>query len=309
LRKQEAFRGGTIMTQRFTIAVGIATTGRRDVLAKTIDVLARQTRLPDLLVICPVISDDVDAASLARFPAKTATVIGAKGLPAQRNMILSATKDADIIVFFDDDFFPDRSYLENLARLFAENPDIATATGFVLLDGAHGPGLSVDQGLAIIDSAARSHASGQMLENYGTYGCNMAFRLEPVRNNGIMFDENLPLYGWQEDIDFSVRMAPHGRVVKVDALRGVHLGIKSGRTSGVRFGYSQIANPIYLIRKGTMSWNHAGMLMWRNIAANLVRSFYPEPWIDRKGRLKGNILALLDMVIGRISPRRILQLD
>jgi len=59
------------MTQRFTIAVGIATTGRRDVLAKTIDVLARQTRLPDLLVICPVISDDVDAASLARFPAKT----------------------------------------------------------------------------------------------------------------------------------------------------------------------------------------------------------------------------------------------
>ena len=48
-------------------------------------------------------------------------------------------------------------------------------------------------------------------------------------------------------------------------------------------------------------------LMWRNLAANLVRSFYPEPWIDRKGRLKGNILALIDITIGRISPLRIRQ--
>jgi len=39
------------------------------------------------------------------------------------------------------------------------------------------------------------------------------------------------------------------------------------------------------------------------------RSFHPEPWIDRKGRLKGNLLALVDMAIGRISPHRILQLD
>ncbi len=92
-------------------------------------------------------------------------------------------------------------------------------------------------------------------------------------------------------------------------MRGVHLGIKSGRTSGVRFGYSQIANPIYLIRKGTMSWQHAKMLMWRNLAANLIRSFHPEPWIDRKGRLKGNMLALVDMAIGRISPHRILKMD
>jgi hypothetical protein len=43
--------------------------------------------------------------------------------------------------------------------------------------------------------------------------------------------------------------------------------------------------------------------------ANLARSLYPEPWVDRKGRLKGNAMALMDLVIGRISPRRILQLD
>jgi hypothetical protein len=136
----------------------------------------------------------------------------------------------------------------------------------------------------------------------------MAFRLKPVIEHGILFDENLPLYGWQEDIDFSLRVMPYGRIVKSESLCGVHLGIKLGRTSGVRFGYSQIANPVYLIRKGSMSWRHANKLMWRNIAANIARSFFPEPWVDRKGRLKGNLLALIDIARGRDSPGRILQL-
>src|SRR6202040_3955084 len=92
---------------------------------------------------------------------------------------------------------------------------------------------------------------------YGTYGCNMAFRLKPIVSHNVVFDDNLPLYGWQEDIDFSRRVLPYGRIVRSKSLRGVHLGIKLGRTSGVRFGYSQIANPIYLTRKGTMSRKHA----------------------------------------------------
>jgi GT2 family glycosyltransferase len=169
--------------------------------------------------------------------------------------------------------------------------------------------LTVEEGLQLIRADAQSlDAAGQLTEQYGTYGCNMAFRLKPVLDHGILFDENLPLYGWQEDIDFSLRVRPYGLIVNAAALRGVHLGIKAGRTSGVRFGYSQIANPIYLIRKGSMSWRHANKLMWRNIAANMARSFFPEPWVDRKGRLKGNLLALMDMLKGRISPGRILQL-
>jgi hypothetical protein len=92
-------------------------------------------------------------------------------------------------------------------------------------------------------------------------------------------------------------------------LRGVHLGAKGGRTSGVRFGYSQIANPVYLVRKGTVSGRFAWSLMGRNLVANLAKSLWPEPWIDRKGRLKGNILGLIDWALGRISPMRILQLE
>src|SRR6202022_2881101 len=215
--------------------------------------------------------------------------------------ILSAIPEADIITFFDDDFFPDPSYLSNLEAIFLANPDVVAVTGYLLADGAKGPGLSVQQGLEIVRAGQQSLPDNAPLADfYGAYGCNMSFRLEPVRRQGILFDENLPLYGWQEDIDFALRMAPHGRVTKSEALRGVHLGIKVGRTSGVRFGYSQIANPIYLIRKGTMPRRYANKIMWRNIAANLARSLYPEPWIDRRGRLKGNLLALVDLMRGQI---------
>jgi GT2 family glycosyltransferase len=299
-----------MLAEKPNIVVGIATSGRREVLAQTISILAEQTRLPDCLVICPVAAEDVDNLSLKNFPRPSLVVSGPVGLPAQRNMILSACTKADIIVFFDDDFFVDAHYIENLENIFLAHPDVIAATGVLLADGAQGPGFSVEQGLQIIRSAPKpASPASELIECYGTYGCNMAFRLKSIIGHDILFDENLPLYGWQEDIDFSQRVLPYGRIVKSAALRGIHLGIKVGRTSGVRFGYSQIANPVYLIRKGSMPWRHANKLMWRNITANLARSLCPEPWIDRKGRLKGNFLALIDMARGRISPGRILQLD
>jgi GT2 family glycosyltransferase len=77
----------------------------------------------------------------------------------------------------------------------------------------------------------------------------MAVRVLPVHGNGLHFDENLPLYGWLEDVDFCRRLAPYGRIVRNARTAGVHLGSNSGRTSGVCYGYSQIANPLYLWRK------------------------------------------------------------
>jgi GT2 family glycosyltransferase len=296
--------------EKLDVVVGIATVGRREVLAQTLSILARQTRLPDHLVICPVTDEDVDSSSLRNFPRPSLVVRGAIGLPAQRNKILSTALNADVIVFLDDDFLVDSYYIENVERIFVTRPDVTALTGSLLVDGARGPGLSVEEGLRIIQSAPKpSGPERELVECYGTYGCNMAFRLKSIIDNGILFDENLPLYGWQEDIDFSLRVLPYGKIMKSASLRGVHLGIKHGRTSGVRFGYSQIANPIYLVRKGSMSWRHANKLMWRNLGANLARSLRPEPWIDRKGRLKGNFLAFADVARGRISPSRILQLD
>jgi GT2 family glycosyltransferase len=294
---------------KLNIVVGIATSGRRETLSQTIAVLAEQNRLPDLLVICPVAAKDVDDDALKKFPRPIKVVSGPVGLPAQRNKILASVPEADVIVFFDDDYFPDARYIANVEKIFLARPDVVGVTGWLIADGATGPGLSIEQGLELVRSAPRDLEPLDKLKDwYSTYGCNMSFRFKTILDHAVSFDENLPLYGWQEDIDFSGQLHRYGRIALSGMLQGVHLGVKVGRTSGVRFGYSQIANPTYLMRKGSMSRSHGRKIMLRNIAANLARSLFPEPWVDRRGRLKGNLLALVDRIRGKQSPKRILQL-
>ena len=145
-----------------------------------------------------------------------------------------------------------------------------------------------------------------VVDHVGAYGCNMSLRSSLVGD--LRFDERLVLYGWQEDIDFTSRMRSKGRVVSVTSITGVHLGIKTGRVSGERFGYSQVANAIYLIRKGSVPASFALPLMFRNIAANLAKSLWPEPYVDRRGRLRGNLRAILHVAMGRIEPEYILKI-
>ena len=137
-------------------------------------------------------------------------------------------------------------------------------------------------------------------------GCNMAFRYSALRN--LKFDERLPLYAWLEDHDFRGQVERHGRVVRADALWGVHLGHKQGRVRGVTLGYSQIANALYLAQKGTVPKPYLAKLAGKNMLINAVRSLHPEPYVDRRGRLLGNMVALADLLRGRIAPERALEL-
>ena len=94
----------------------------------------------------------------------------------------------------------------------------------------------------------------------------------------------------------------------------VHLGTKMGRTPGQAFGYSQVANPIYLARKTYQGarfypWRYAATRISRNLIANLYRSLRPEAYVDRRGRLKGNMIAFRDLLLGRLAPERALQLS
>ena len=50
-------------------------------------------------------------------------------------------------------------------------------------------------------------------------------------------------------------------------------------------------------------------LMLKSVAANAIRSVMSDPYVDRKGRLAGNLLAIGDFIGGRLDPRRILELD
>lgn len=179
--------------------------------------------------------------------------------------------------------------------------------GNLLADGINGPGLTFEQAVSLLNEHRPDLKGPPRVEDHpGAYGCNMSIRAGVIGN--LRFDERLPLYGWQEDIDFTSQLRAFGRIVFVENLFGVHLGTKSGRVSGVRLGYSQIVNPVYLIGKGTMPFSFGFRLMCRNLAANIIKSFEPEPYVDRRGRLKGNMIAISHLFMRRVDPEYILKL-
>ncbi len=285
------------------IAAGIPTIGRPQILRETISHIAGQSRPPDVIYIAPSAPEDLGSVH-EEFP-NIRVVMDGLGSSRQRNIILDDAEDIDVMVFFDDDFFPSPDYLEQIERIFNDTPDVMVATGNLIADGIHGPGFSVDEGKTFLSTAGPRAGVSRNAPTYNGYGCNMAVRMAPVTAHNIRFDENLPQYGWLEDLDFSRQLASYGDILRYWELRGVHLGTKSGRQSGRRLGYSQIANVIYLMRKGTCKSSVGVRTMLGNLWMNLVRSPAPEPYVDRRGRMLGNLEALGDFLIGRIDPRKI----
>ena len=288
------------------IAVGIATRGRPRLVREVLLDLARQRRKPDRTVVAYVGPEDIDE------PVRGVEyLISEPGLTTQRNAILDALGDCDVVVFFDDDFFCVPEYLAVTERIFEQEPDCVVTTGRVVADGANGAGYTMSQAHAVLRRFLVQESAASLMRTekaFNGYGCNMGLRLAPMREHGIRFDEKLPLYGWYEDLDATRALGRHGSILKLNGARGVHLGVKAGRLPGIRLGYSQVANSVYLARKGTYPWSHALPSLLRHTAKNLVMSAMPEPWVDRWGRFRGNLLALSDWLRGRLDPRRILDL-
>ena len=298
----------------------IATKGRRLETTTLAGFLASQSLKPAVSVFVGAGPDDIDEPALiGALGADQVKFLYADrpGLTIQRNLGLSAlpaeiAKSGDgFVAFFDDDFRPASTWLEAARDLFVAEPGIAGLTGCVIADGVKGQAITEDEALAFIGGAlpAQKHwASGDDVRDLSSaYGCNMAFRTDVAL--ACTFDERLPLYGWQEDRDFTGQALKHGRVVYTPACRGVHLGVKGARTNGKRLGYSQVANLVYLHRKGTVASAIMTKFVSRSLAANLYgtafRSRHPG---DYAGRLRGNAQALFDLARHKCDPENILRM-
>jgi len=283
------------------LAVIIATAGRPQFVAILLKNLAQQTRRPDAIFV--IGASEADVAGLE--PQQGVTIaVGRRGLTLQRNDGLALAGDRyATIVFFDDDFVPSRYWIEKVAALFAKYPDVISLTGDLLADGVTASSIALEEAITLVAAKDSENPRGDGLrEGFGPYGCNMAFRAAAIA--GTRFDERLPLYGWLEDCDFGGMIKDRGRLMRADALWGVHLGHKTGRARGVTLGYSQIANAVYIARKGRISSLFLAKIAFRNVLKNLLRAANPEPMVDRKGRLFGNLIGLLDIMRGRITPER-----
>lgn len=289
------------------VAVIAASLGRSEELGMLLVHLKRQTLAPVRIVLS--VERDKDVPSTIQDGVEV--IMGPRGLTAQRNRGLERVLgDCDIVVFYDDDFVPADDALERIAALFTVQQDIVGATGEVLLDGVKQGGITYSEArIAIAERSAAEVITNRRETSENTdaaYGCNMAFRAAAIGMS--RFDETLPLYGWQEDVDFTGQMLAKGRVVKSSCFAGVHRGVSKGRTRGINLGYSQIVNPAYLVNKGTMRRKKALVLAAKNMLANHVKLLHPEPFIDRSGRAKGNWIGLWHLTTGRAHPQKALQI-
>jgi GT2 family glycosyltransferase len=229
-----------------------------------------------------------------------------KGLTIQRNSALEHVK-TPYTLFLDDDVELSPEFIESMQALFDADLGVVLASAATVGDGAEGDtGITRERAKTLLIN----FRPGRATSSRSAYGCNMFVRSTVLKRLG--FDESLPLYGWLEDLDFSVRCRQAGRIVRNNKVGVVHLGTPSGRMSGLRLGYSQIANPLYLWSK--LSEPSLGTVLFRfwirYLVANAVYTalFWLRKRGDRRGRLAGNVLALRDFLQGRMHPGQILNL-
>ncbi|MGA9632708.1 MAG: hypothetical protein WBQ63_14880, partial [Candidatus Acidiferrales bacterium] len=229
----------------------------------------------------------------------------------QRNVGLDQIKcGCDLVAFFDDDIELSEFYLEEMARLFSKREDILIASGKLIHDGGRSTILTRIQAKKLCDAYDQSQAHSDMPGRYSpadsAYGCNMVVRYSAARK--VRFDETLPLYAWLEDRDYSHRVTKHLRApVELESAVAVHLGSRSGRIGGVRMGFSEVINPIYLWAKNrTFSLRHLVVQYWiRCFVGNVLGILTRDSEYDRMGLLRGNLIGFWHLLKGSWDPGHI----
>ncbi len=300
----------------------VATKGRAKETYELLNSLQKQTHPIEQIIV--VGSEILDTDGLDSHPLALSNAVTVHhsnpGLTTQRNAGLDLLRfkytaglpqDSWFVVFLDDDFRPAPDWVAECANGFQTYAKAVGIGGCVLADG-----ITTKKGLT--EAEASSYLNGYLTPNdhfwsgkhtrtvSDLYGCNMAYRGTFALNE--RFDENLPFYGWQEDVDYSMRASQIGELIYLPRARGVHLGVTGGRTSGLRFGYSQIANPTYLLKKNSIKLRKAILLMTKNILSNVFRTITFNTSKDYRGRLYGNYLAFCDFLRGQCHPLNVKKL-
>jgi GT2 family glycosyltransferase len=296
--------------ERSEIAIIIATKARPQILAETLQSVKKQTRPASHIYVSVSALDDAPPAGAGE---DVTVLVGPPGGSAQRNTaIRHMPGSVRYVVFFDDDLELHPSYLENAVGFLEKNPDVVAISGVMLADA----NISREDARLVLEND-QTWTSAAWLRDRGPhhilYGCNAVVRAWPMRQT--LFDENLPLYSYGEDYELSLRLKKFGRVGRLSNAVGVHLQIQSARVSGKRYGYAMVANNWYFIKKGVCHlsppWSYIRFVLivvlkrlCINVGHILSGKLRRDPW----GQIKGNLLAVLDIVCGRSSPLRILDL-
>jgi GT2 family glycosyltransferase len=288
--------------------VVVCSANRPDVLSETIESLMRGQSLQPREIIVSVFDRAHVPEKIGADSAVRVVVSSRQALSAQRNTAIKVVR-TPYTLFLDDDVEIAPNFIESMESLLDEVEDVVVATGFVVVDGVRrDAGVDRKSARAAVLNYVREREDCDCEEGYG---CNLFVRTRMF--DQVLFDENLPLYGWLEDLDFSTNCLGYGRIIRNAGTCVAHLGTPIGRISGLKFGYSQIVNPFYLwCKNGKPRLTNVVFAHWLvPVARNLRRTLMRVHGIrsDRTGRFKGNMIGFRHLLAGKVDPSYILQLQ
>lgn len=247
------------------VAVAICTRDRNDSLVETLDSIWTQTYLPAEIV---VIDDGRMPDELWEQFAVQCQDAGiewkydrtdAPGLTSSRNRAAEIA-ESEIIQYLDDDVTCDRTCLERISELFADER-VAGVTASVLEPKLDTPGGRRFDRVAKLAGwwsiRPRGEPAGQAppilkkpdvaTRAVWMSGAAMAYRRDVVLANP--FDEGLAEYALGEDREMGYRLAPHHWLLESKLARVVHRRDASSRTNPRRLGFMTSYNYLYILNK------------------------------------------------------------
>jgi len=259
------------------IAVIIPVRGRPDLLHIAVRDLARQTVQPAQILL--VLADG------GQVLPETLTVPGVQivpcdpGVPRQRNAGIAALLPSiRMVAFLEQDVLLNPHFLESAWRVLGALPDVAVLTGHIIGDGHKDGEPDPERAAELLarDALACDHFHLAVIHRpvASAPGSNMVAPRFVV--DRMAFDEALTGDAWLEDYDWSRRCHRLGRVVQAQNLRLVRMGADCGRDRHAALGYSRIANPWYLWRKGVMP-GPVLLALWVRALRPMIPALLPPP--------------------------------
>jgi GT2 family glycosyltransferase len=282
------------VTERAGSTFIIATRNRPESLLRTVKNLFEQTVLPGEL--CIVDSSDATPAreEIERLSADAGVALeyvhpAPPGLTVQRNIGIDKTKGDPVFLIDDDVAMEPNVHAEILAEYARWGPELGGVRGVAVRPqrpnrvtiawrrffgmGGWWPEASGRMRASFFPEGVSTSKDVRRLD-YLT-GWFMSYRREVFDDE--RFDEKLAGYAFNEDIDFSYRVAKRGYIlVQTPRARIDHLKVQSDRLALFDFGRMHIRNQFYLHRKNmpqttknkvALWWALTGLLLLHSVRA------------------------------------------
>ena len=294
-------------------SVVVCTKDRRLDLQDFLDSLVSQVRKPDELLIIDASEHEKDIESIVKNK-----VLGRidlvkyyktkPNLAFQKNFAISKLNSrCELVSFFDDDVVLNSNYLESIMNMFegSRGADIVGVTGKI--SNAKDVSMKFIKNIFFIHSSQKGKilASGFNVRNLDKSNKavfiewmpgGMATYRKSIFSN-FKFDEYYSRNGaGREDLDFSFRVSRHCKFLFIPDAILEHKESDISRISEKQFGYIQVIERHYFIKKNMNRLINKIAFWWSILGVILINLAK-----HRIQRLKGNLKGLLFCIFKKIG--------